>query len=116
MTNNKTSVKLSHQQKNKEGYRMSDKLINIDEKIHQLRKRREKVQTQQAIQFMREVQKIFQDGFSADMALGILSETWSTASETQKQNWRKRSNSFRPSSTQNNRKKPQAPEPTHQQS
>lgn len=97
---------------------MIDQLTNIDEKIQHLKKKREKVQTQQAIQFMREVQKIFEDGFSAEIALGILSETWGAASEIQKQNWRKRgrSDSFRPSPAQSNRKKTQAPEPTHQQS
>ena len=95
---------------------MSDKLMNIDEKIQRLKKRREKVQTQQAISFMREAQKIFQDVFSPDMALGILSEAWGAASETQKQNWRKRGRDFRPASLQNNRQKPQTPEPTPQQS
>jgi len=95
---------------------MIDQLTNIDEKIHRLKKKKEKMQTQQAICFMREAQKIFEDGFSAEMALGILSETWSTASETQKQNWRRRPDSFRLVSTQSNRKKPQAPEPTHKQS
>ena len=95
---------------------MSDKLISIDEKILRLKKRREKVQTQQAISFMREAQKIFQDGFSPNMALGILSETWTAASEIQKQNWRKRGRDFRPASLQNNQKKTQTIESEPQQS
>ncbi len=102
---------------------MSDTLINIDEKIERLKKRREKVQTLQAIYFMRETQKIFQDSFKPNMALHILSETWNAASDTQKQRWMKlvstdkqgRSHPFRPATPQNNRKKSPAPEPTYQQ-
>lgn len=93
---------------------MIDQLTTIDEKILQLKKRREKVQTQQAIFFMREAQKIFQDGFMPDIALSILSETWGTASESQKQNWRKRANTFRSSSIHTVGKKSQPPEPTDQ--
>ena len=95
---------------------MIDQLINIDEKIHRLKKKKEKMQIQQAICFMREAQKIFEEGFSAEMALGILSDTWGSASETQKQNWRRRPDSFRPSPAQSNRKKPQTSDPEPQQS
>ncbi|MBA3814865.1 MAG: hypothetical protein H0X26_10395 [Alphaproteobacteria bacterium] len=51
-----------------------DKLIRIDEKIDRLKKQREKMRIQQAILFMREAQKIFEDDFVPDIALGILSE------------------------------------------
>lgn len=103
---------------------MSDKLTNIDEKIQRLKKRREKLQTQQAIHFMREAQRIFQDGFTPDIALNILSKTWSTASESQKKDWRKlvssdrggRADSFRPTSNQETPKKPPSAEHTNQQS
>lgn len=95
---------------------MIDQLTTIDEKINRLKKKREKVQLQQALLFMREVQKIFQDGFTPDVALSILSETWDAASESQKQNWRKRSNTFRTSTIGNARQKPQTPESAPQQS
>jgi hypothetical protein len=95
---------------------MIDQLTTIDEKIQRLKKRREKVQTQQAIFFMREVQKIFEDGFSAEMALGILSETWETASEKQQAEWKKRGATFRPSSVQKSSKKSQPPDAASQQS
>ncbi|MBA3814515.1 MAG: hypothetical protein H0X26_08555 [Alphaproteobacteria bacterium] len=95
---------------------MIDQLTNIDKKIHHLKKRREKVQTQQAINFMREVQKIFPDGFTPDIALSILSETWGTASQSQKQNWRKRGNTFRTSDLQDTQQKSQTSDPATQQS
>lgn len=95
---------------------MIDPLTTIDEQINRLKQRREKVQTQQAIAFMREAQKIFQTDFSPDVALSILSETWGTASEKQQVEWKKRARDFRPSPAQSSSKKTQAPEPAHQQS
>ncbi|MBA3814594.1 MAG: hypothetical protein H0X26_08975 [Alphaproteobacteria bacterium] len=38
---------------------------------------------------MRAAQKIFQDDFTPELALTVLAETWATASESQKQNWRR---------------------------
>lgn len=92
-----------------------DKLNHIDEKINHLKKQREKVQLQQAILFHKEAQKIFQDGFSPDLALSILSETWGTATEKQQTEWKKRGCDFRSSSVQGSSKRPQSPEPTAQQ-
>lgn len=93
-----------------------DQLTTIDEQINRLKKKKERVQTQQAIAFMREAQKIFQTDFSPDIALSILSETWGTASEKQQAEWKKREATFRPSSVQSSSKKPQPTEPTSQQS
>ena len=93
-----------------------DQLTTIDEQINRLKKKKERVQTQQAIVFMRETQKIFQTDFSPDVALSILSETWKTATEKQQMEWKKRARDFRPSSVQGSSKKPQSPEPASQQS
>jgi ABC-type transporter MlaC component len=95
---------------------MIDQLTTIDEQINRLKKKKERVQTQQAITFMREAQKIFQTDFSPDIALSILSETWRTASEKQQAEWKKRARDFRHSSIQSSSKKPQPVEPAHQQS
>lgn len=95
---------------------MMDQLTTIDEQINRLKKKKERVQTQQAIAFMREAQKIFQTDFSSDIALIILSETWGTASEKQQADWKKRARDFRPSSVQNSSKKSQSTEPADQQS
>lgn len=93
-----------------------DQLTAIDEQINRLKQRREKVQTQQAIAFMREVQKIFQTDFTPNIALSILSETWGTASEKQQAEWKKRSCNFLPSSFQSSSKKTQPTKPAPQQS
>ena len=95
---------------------MMDQLTTIDEQINRLKKKKERVQTQQAIVFMREAQKIFQTDFSPDVALSILSETWGTASEKQQAEWKKRSCDFRSSFVPSSNKKPQSLEPADQQS
>jgi hypothetical protein len=93
-----------------------DQLTTIDEQINGLKKKKERAQTQQAITFMREAQKIFQTDFSPDIALSILSETWGTASEKQQVEWKKRAHDFRPSSVQDPSKKLQPLQSTPQQS
>ncbi len=70
-----------------------DKLIHINERSDRLKKQREKMRTQQALLFMRDTQKIFEDDFVPDIALGILSEMWGAASEKQKEEWKKRGTS-----------------------
>jgi hypothetical protein len=95
---------------------MTDRLTHLDEKIHQLRKKKEKVQAQQALSFMKETQKIFKEEFSAGLALTILTESWGSAPETKKESWKKRSLAFPSSSLQRNGKKDQSVQPTAHQS
>ncbi len=77
-----------------------DKIINIDNKIEQLKKKKQRIQMQQAILFRNEAEKIFQDGFSPDLALTVLAD-WKTASDHKKKEWTVRSHSFRPVNVQN---------------
>jgi hypothetical protein len=84
---------------------MTDRLTHLDEKIHLLKRKREKVQAQQALSFMKETQKIFKEEFSAGLALTILTESWGSAPETKKESWKKRSQTFPSSSLQRDGKK-----------
>ena len=68
---------------------MKDNISKIDEQISRLTKRKEKLQTQQAVLFLKESEKILGEKFSSDLALSILSHTWKSSSETQKQEWEK---------------------------
>ncbi|MBY0501032.1 MAG: hypothetical protein K2P93_03410 [Alphaproteobacteria bacterium] len=77
---------------------MKDKLTHIENKISQLRQKKERIQTQQALLLMKEAQKIFQGEFSPDVALKVLKDHWNGASETQKEEWKKRASSFLSSS------------------
>ena len=73
-----------------------------------IQEQKAKTQTQQAICFMRETQKILRDNFTPEMALKILSEAWRSASEAQKQNWRRRRD-FQPSIVKQNFSTPSLP-------
>lgn len=81
-----------------------DKIINIDNKIDQLKKKKQRIQMQQAILFRQEAEKIFENGFSPDIALAVLSD-WKTASEIKKKEWTARSHSFRTAPNGNTRAK-----------
>ena len=91
-------------------------LVSIDKKIQALKKKKEKIQIQQALLFMKEAQKIFSENMSQNLALVILTETWAKASKSQKEEWQKRARSFRVSSPQQLEKKTQAIDATHTKS
>lgn len=95
---------------------MTDRLTHLDEKIHQLKRKKEKVQAQQALSFMKETQKIFKEEFSAGLALTVLTESWGSAPETKKENWKKRAQIFPSSSLQKHGKKDPTIQPTTHQS
>jgi hypothetical protein len=88
-----------------------DRLTTIDNKIEKLRKQKIKLQTQQALLFTKEAEKIFEDGFSPDIALAALSD-WKTATESKKKEWTTRSHSFRASSLKNSHPKVETHNPT----
>jgi hypothetical protein len=94
---------------------MKDKLTHIDNKIHQLKQKKERIQTQQALFLMREAQKIFQGEFSPGAALTILKDHWNGATDAQKEEWEKRAGSFLSSSPEA-RKKTETRNPAPQQS
>ena len=73
---------------------MADKLTYIDQKIKFLKKKKEKIQMQQTLLFIKEAQKILKDDFSPEIILVILAEAWSAAPDLQKQEWKKRISSF----------------------
>lgn len=64
---------------------------------------------------MKEVQKIFQEAYSLDIALKILKDHWNGASEAQKEEWKKRGGSFR-ESPHKTRKTAKNNDPASQQS
>lgn len=89
---------------------MIDKLANIENRIAQLKKRKMNLQTQQAVLFTKEAEKIFENNFSPEIALAVLAE-WTNATEIKKKEWRARSHSFRPSPSQSMRPKAETSHP-----
>ncbi|MBX9621591.1 MAG: hypothetical protein K2X28_06160 [Alphaproteobacteria bacterium] len=80
--------------KNREGGRMIDKVTSIENKIHELKQKKERIKTQQSLLLMKEAQKILKDEFSLETVLTILKDSWAMASKTQKAEWETRATSF----------------------
>ena len=68
---------------------MKDTISNIDQKIIQLKQRKEKLQTQKALIFLKESQRILGEKFSPELAAHILSHSWKASSDNQKKEWEK---------------------------
>ena len=91
---------------------MKDTISNIDQKIIQLKQRKEKLQTQKALIFLKESQRILGEKFSTELAAHILLHAWKTSSDNQKKEWEKsclqggeEANDSFLTSTQNSREK-----------
>lgn len=96
---------------------MKDQFSKIDQKILQLKQKKEKLQTQQALIFLKESQRILGEKFSPELAVHILSHAWKASSDNQKKEWEKSclqggeeaNNSFRTSPQGSREKTPQNP-------
>lgn len=109
-TENPVTFTLSESQVKRTSTGFIPAVLRLDEKIQQLKKKKERIQTQQATLFMREAQKVFEADFTPSLALLILSETWKEASGVQKTQWKKRGSSFQLDSFQRSQQKTQIPE------
>jgi hypothetical protein len=94
---------------------MIDKLTHIENKICQLKQKKDRIQTQHAIFLMKEAQKILKEEFSPEAALNILKDNWNAASPSQKEDWKKRDAPF-PLPPTEPLKKTETRNPTSQQS
>lgn len=75
-------------------------ISKLDQRIVQIKKRKEKLQTQKALLLVKEAKAILGDNFSVSLVLSILSNSWDTSSEKQKEEWMSSARSFRERSTQ----------------
>ena len=83
---------------------MDDDISKIEDKINLLRQKREKIKTQKAMLLLKEAQGILSDNFSYELVLSILKNSWSSASEKQKEEWIKSAKQFRRDSRKRNTK------------
>lgn len=117
-------TKVSSEEKTPKALPLHERLSTLDQKIIHLKKRKENLQTQQALSFLKETQKIFKEEMPPDVILILLTETWNKSSPSQKEEWRKRiskasdpekretEHSFRPSCSLE--KKATSPQPASQ--
>ena len=101
--------------RNQEPLQNKEKFVSIDQKIQRLRQKREKLHMNQALFFTKEVQRVFGEEFSLEMALVVLEKTWSTASKNQKEEWHKHIPSFRASFISSHEQKSDSHKPSSEQ-
>ena len=93
---------------------MEDDIFQIDEKIIRLKKKKEKLQTQKAVLLLKEAQIILGVKFSFELVLSVLSNSWNSSSDKQKEEWMKSAHKFRKSPRKT--KKPSSSQPESSQS
>jgi len=79
---------------------MEDDISKIDTHIIKLKQRKEKLQTQKALLLAKEAKVILGDKFSIDLVLYIISNSWNTSTDKQKEEWINSVHSFRETKSQ----------------
>ena len=92
---------------------MRDTKETISLKIAKLKQRLEKLHLQEALSFLKESQKILDQDFSPGLALTVLQQSWTMASEQTRKEWRKLERPFRTPHPASAGKKNHPSEPTH---
>ncbi len=100
---------------------MNDDISKIDQRIAKLKLKKEKLKTEQALLLLKESQIILGDDFSFELVLSILSHSWTSVSQKQKEKWKETVHSFRrpiqeTSSSKGKSKKAQSPSKRDSQS
>ena len=88
---------------------MEDELSKIDQRISQLKQKKEKMQNHLSVLLFKESKVILGDKFSTELVLNVLSNSWNTSSSKQKEEWINSAHLFRRSSTK--RKQNKIPNP-----
>lgn len=94
---------------------MKDNISKIDQRISQLKQKKEKLKTQAALLLFKEAQIILGEKFSTNLVLNILSNSWKESSPKQKEEWINSAHSFREESPKRKSKKIPSYPRTHYQ-
>ena len=74
---------------------MEDDILKLEEQLIKIKKRKEKIQAKKALIYFKESENIIGEKFSSALALSILSNSWNSASNKQKEEWMKSAELFR---------------------
>jgi len=88
---------------------MDDDIAKLDQRITQIKQRKEKLQTQKALLIAKEAQAILGKEYSPELVLSILFHSWSSASQKQKEGWINSTHSFRKKSKTQQSKENKSP-------
>ena len=78
---------------------MEDGISKIEQRIIQLKQKKEKMQTHLSVLLFKEAKIILGDKFSTELALNVLSNSWNNSSSKQKEEWINSAHLFRRSPT-----------------
>jgi hypothetical protein len=78
---------------------MEDGISKIEQRIIQLKQKKEKMQTHLSVLLFKEAKIILGDNFSTELVLNVLSNSWNTSSSKQKEEWVNSAHLFRHSPT-----------------
>ena len=84
---------------------MNDDISKIDQRITQLKQKKEKMQTHLSVLLFKEAKVILGDKFSSELVLNVLSNSWNNSSSKQKEEWIDSAHLFRRSPTKRKQKK-----------
>ena len=74
---------------------MKDDISKIEQKIIQLKQKKEKMKTQQDMLLAKEAQNILGEEYSSELVLSVLFHSWNAATQQQKEDWINSTYSFR---------------------
>ncbi len=78
---------------------MEDDISKIDQRIIQLKQKKEKLQTHLSVLLFKESKTILGEKFSTELVLNVLSNSWNNSSSKQKEEWINSAHLFRRSPT-----------------
>lgn len=84
---------------------MNDDISKIDQRINQLKQKKEKLQNHLSVLLFKEAKAILGDKFSTELVLSVLSNSWNSSSNKQKEEWIDSAHLFRRSSTKGKQNK-----------
>ena len=89
---------------------MEDDISKIEQRINQLKQKKEKLQTHLSVLLFKEAKTILGDKFSTELVLSVLSNSWNNSSSKEKEVWINSAHLFRRSPTKGKSNKVQNPQ------
>ena len=74
---------------------MEEDILKLEAQLNRIKKRKEQLKTKKSILYLKESEAIVGENFSISLALSVLSNSWKTSSDKQKEEWMKSAESFR---------------------
>ena len=71
------------------------KIHDIDQQIERLKEKKKQLETLQAVTLIKQLQGTLKENFSPELVTHLITEIWTKSTPAQKEDWCKKSRSFR---------------------